>query len=348
MVTQYSLELGRAAYIIAKDMCDIKAGESVLITLDSAADFKPVEAIARAAEALGAKVMVAWHSTPKGYGSAAESRMSTSLKAAIPASDVWIEFNNQWLLYSKPWVEALSNNRTRYIVFGSLSREQITRCIANIDIETQREFQREFTSLVGSATKMRITAPAGTDIYFEIDPNRPIANEMCEASTPGAYFLIGQIGWAPIEHTINGKIVFDGSFSGGGDAELGILKHPIELTIEKGKIVKVDGKDEARFVERWLASFDTPQMYNLAHISCGFNPGAKLCGMCTEDERVWGATEWGIGYQGPFFKGNHGDAPTHADGICLNSTIWIDDEKITEDGKVVHPRLVPIAKKLGK
>ena len=348
MPRKYSLELAKAAYIIANDMCKIRPGESVLITVDSVTDIAPVEAIAQVAEALGAKVMIAWHSTPNGYGKVAEERMSESLKVAIPAADVWIEFNNQWLLYSTPWLEAMSNNKTRYLVFGSLDRSQITRCIVNLDMDLQRQFQNKFTDLVANTTKMRITSPSGTDIYFDNDPNRPILNELCMAAVPGAYFLIGQIGWAPIENTINGTIVFDGSFSGGGDAELGILKNPIELTIKEGRIAEVKGKDEARFVDRWLASFNDTKMYHLAHISCGFNPGAKLCGMCTEDERIWGATEWGIGFQGPMFKGGLGDAATHADGICLNSSIWIENEKLTENGKVVHPMLLPIARALGK
>lgn len=188
---------------------------------------------------------------------------------------------------------------------------------------------------------------AGTDVTFQNDQSRPILNEL-DAATPGAHFLIGQVGWAPIEHTINGTIVFDGSFSGGGEAELGILKNPIEITVKEGKIVDIIGKDEAKFVTRWLCELNDPMMYYIAHISYGFNPGAKLSGTCTEDERIWGATEWGIGYQGPMFKGNLGDAATHADGICLNSTVWLEDEKLTENGKVIHPELVQIAEKIKK
>ncbi len=89
-------------------------------------------------------------------------------------------------------------------------------------------------------------------------------------------------------------------------------------------------------------------MYKLAHICYGFNPGAKLSGLCTEDERVWGATEWGLGYQGPMFKAKDYQAPSHADGICLNSSVWIDGEQITDEGKVIHKELAELAGKLGK
>lgn len=45
----------------------------------------------------------------------------------------------------------------------------------------------------------------------------------------------------------------------------------------------------------------------------GFNPGAVLTGNIVEDERVWGSTEWGIGYVSPF------DAPPH--GQDAKSTV---------------------------
>jgi len=52
--------------------------------------------------------------------------------------------------------------------------------------------------------------------------------------------------------------------------------------------------------------------------------------------------------QGPMFEGNLPEAVSHADGICLNSTVSVDDALLLEDGKVVHPELVDIAKAMGK
>lgn len=347
MSNTYFLELGKAGFVIAKDMCKIKAGESVLITADSETDFEPVKAVAQAAEALGAKVMIALCSTPDGYGKVADLRMPDCLNAAIPECDVWVEFNKQWLLYSSAWTKAMEKGRTRYLFLGGLDSAQITRTIAKLDMKLQADFQNKLVEITRKSKFMQVTTPAGTDISFENDWTRPMLNEL-DAATPGAHFLTGQMGWAPVEETINGTIVYDGSFSGGGEAELGVLKEPIRLTIEKGRIVKIDGGEEAKFVAQWLKGLNDDRMYNMAHISYGFNPGSKLCGLCTEDERVWGCTEWGIGYQGPMFCGSHGDAASHADGICLNSTIIADGVKITDNGKIVHPELAPIAKAIGK
>jgi len=38
------------------------------------------------------------------------------------------------------------------------------------------------------------------------------------------------------------------------------------------------------------------------------------------------------------FKAVLGDAVTHADGICMNSSVWLDGELLIEEGKVVHPK----------
>jgi leucyl aminopeptidase (aminopeptidase T) len=343
----YELELGKAGYIIAHEMCRVQKGESVIITIDSANDFKPAQETAKAAEAAGGKVMVAWHSTPRGYGKVADPQLPESLKIGIPAADVWIEFNNQWLLYSSPWIEAMSNNRTRYLFLGGLDPARVVRCIARLDMDLQEKFQDKVVELTHEASKMRITTPAGTDISFDNVRERPITNEL-RAETPGPHFLVGQIGWAPLEESINGTIVFDGSFSGGGEADLGILSHPIELVIKEGRIVEIKGQDDAKKMNAWLKKLGDDNMKNLAHVCYGFNPGAVLTGLCTEDERVWGSTEWGLGYQGPMFEGMLPEAISHADGICLNSTVWVDDTLLLEEGKVVHPELVELAKEMGK
>ena len=194
---RFALEMGRAGYVIAKDMCKIQPGESVLITIDSVSDTAPAIAVAQAAEALGGKVMLVWHSTPYGYGKVAESRMADGLKAAIPESDVWVEFNTQWLLYSVPWTTAMLNGRTRYLFLGGLTSEQVTRCIANLNMKLQADFQNTLVMLTAKAKHMRVTTPAGTDVEFNNDRSRPILNEL-DAATPGAHFLTGQMGWAPI------------------------------------------------------------------------------------------------------------------------------------------------------
>jgi leucyl aminopeptidase (aminopeptidase T) len=61
-----------------------------------------------------------------------------------------------------------------------------------------------------------------------------------------------------------------------------------------------------------------------------------------------GSTEWGFGYQSPFLKAKGINTKTHVDGICLNSSVWLDEEQIMEEGRLLHPKLAELAIKMGK
>jgi len=342
------MELAQAAYKLMHDMVKVKKGESVLVTIDSISDFRVAEEISKMSAALGAKVMLAWHSTPKGYGSLTMPYLPDPVIACVDKTDVWIELNNQWLLYSPIWDKAVTNGRTRQVMLGGLGIERIVRNIGKVDMKAQKEFQKALTNMTKKATKVRITNKAGTDISFKNDPNRPVNNEI-DYSKPGAHFLIGQIGWAPNEESINGKIAIDGSMSGGGEAELGVLDETIICVVEKGRIVDIYGGKKADIIKNYFKSLDDPNMYIAAHVCYGCSPNAKLEGCTTEDERVWGSTEWGFGHQGSNYSGGEPRiAKSHIDGICLNCSVWLDGHQILLDGAFIDSKLQKLAKKLGK
>ncbi len=342
------MELTKTAYKLMHDMVKVKEGESVLVTIDSVGDIRVAEEITKMADALGAKAMMAWHSTPKGYGSVTMDYLPDPLKACADKTDVWIELNDQWLLYSPLWDKAVTNGRTRQVMLGGLGIERIVRNIGLVDMEVQKKFQNKLAELTKAAKEVRITNEAGTDITFENDPNRPMNNEI-DYSTPGAHFLIGQIGWAPKEDTINGRLTFDGSYSGGGDLEFGVLDETISYIVEKGRIVEFVGGRLAKQAEEFFKSLDDPNMYIAAHVCHGCSPNAKLEGCMTEDERIWGSTQWGFGHQGSNYSGGEPRvAKSHVDGVCLESSVWLDGEQIMDKGKYIHPELSELAKKLGR
>jgi leucyl aminopeptidase (aminopeptidase T) len=142
--------------------------------------------------------------------------------------------------------------------------------------------------------------------------------------------------------------VFDGSFYGGAPADFATLSNPIVFHVSKGICVDITGGAEAKLVKEWMKSLDDPNVYHEAHICYGFNPGARPSGICVEDERIWGVTEWGFGHQGIHLNGNGVPAVTHMDGICLNSSVWHDGIQVLDEGRVVHPDLVDLAARLGK
>ena len=339
-----STEIMDGAYKLVKEVLKVKKDESIIITADSGSDMQVVETTAQAVKLLGAKPMVIWYPMPPYVGKAADPYLPMKpLENALKHGDVWIEYNKSWLLYSTPWDNVMRENKVRYICLVGMDSEMLVRNVSRINVPALLEFQRVLGEITKNTRKMHLITPAGTDLVFENDPNRPIFMEG-DVNGPGDYMLFGQVDWAPIEESINGVLVFDGSVW--PPQELGLLKEPIVMDIEEGKVKKIHGGQEARIFERWLKSFKDANMFNIAHISYGCNPGAKLTGNILEDERVWGAVEWGLGNQADSFLGKFGPAKSHTDGICLSPTLIGDGEKIIENGEYVHPKLKDLTKKV--
>jgi len=337
-----SIEVLESAHKLLKDIMKVQEGETVVITADTGSDFNVVEATAQAAKLLKAKPLVLWYPMPPHVGKAADPYLPLKpLEAALKNADVWIEFNKSWLLYSTPWDRVMEQGSVRYICLVGMDSDMIVRTVGRVNIPKLLEFQRVLGEITRSTKKMKITTPAGTNVEFENDPSRPVFVEG-DVQGPGDYMLVGQVDWAPLEETINGTIVFDGSVW--PPQELGVLREPIVLEVEHGTVVKIEGGQEAKIFEKWLRSFKDPNMFKIAHLSYGCNPGAKLTGNILEDERIWGAVEWGLGNQAASFKGKVGSAKSHTDGICLSPTVIGDGVKIIEDGEYVHPELRKLSK----
>lgn len=346
MPLQFEFELVKAAGILVRDLFKLQPGETFIITADTGSDQRVVDATASAAFACGAKPMVIWLASPLGVGKAADiSLPQEALASALKAADAWAEFNEQWLLYSTPYDIALRENpRLRHLCMTGMSTSSMVRTIGRVDYPLLEQFMRNITELTRNARHVRMTTPSGGDVEFENEPGRKITMSLGYADTPGSHMLPGQIGWSPAMETINGIIVFEGSIV----PPFGLLQEKVKLIIQNGEIVNFEGGNNAQEYEAWLKSFNHPQMLRLAHVCYGFLPAALLLGRPAEDERVWGCTEWGIGNVADFLIPGGISAPSHSDGICLNTSVWLDGIQIMDCGHSLDLELIELARKLGK
>ncbi|MFP4142126.1 MAG: aminopeptidase [Thermoplasmata archaeon] len=344
----YDFELGESARTLVKDIMEIEEDENVVITADTNSSEEVIKATANEVFTAGGKPMVVKNATPEGVGKAADEMLpQKTLTGALKEADAWIEFNQQWLLYSTPFDIVIEENQfIRYICLVEMNPDMMVRTIGRVDMPLLAEFLEKIAKRTGKANEVRVTTPAGTDLKFENHPEREMIVHSGEVIPGKSAMLPGQISWSPKFETINGTLVFDGSLV----PPTGLLDTPIEMTIEKGKVVNIEGGTEAQKFKNWLESFDDENMYQLAHISYGFNPGAKLTGNIVEDERIWGGTEWGIGNVGsklvPEQEGGI-EASSHCDGICTNSSVWLDGEQVMDEGTIVNfPELKELEKEL--
>ncbi len=347
MPQYYEYELARAAHKLVSECFKLKPGETIVVTGDTESDPRVVEATAAAAFAVGAKPLVVWNASPLGVAKEADPMLpGEALTAVLSKADAWCEFNNKWIFYSTAYENAMkANKKLRHTCYVGMNVDMMVRVIGRVDMPTLGKYQEKLSSITKAAKHVRMTTPGGGDVEFDNDPKRLMLVEVGYADTPGSHMLGGQIGWSPVFESINGKIAFDGSIN----PPIGLVKEPVILHVKKGKIEKVEGGEDARAYETWLKSFKHPRMLRMAHVCYGCNPGAKLTGDVVEDERVWGVTEWGVGYVGSILTGGEPiDAPSHSDGICLNTSVWLDGKQIWDEGKAVDPELAKLAKKLGK
>jgi hypothetical protein len=134
MAKLYEYELGKSADILMREMLQLIADETIIITADTESDERVVNAAARSAFSLGAKPMVIWLLAPYGVGKAADPMLPIDcLAAALCEADAWVEFNNQWLLYSTPFEIAMKKNKKlRYLCLVGMDADMMIRVIGRV------------------------------------------------------------------------------------------------------------------------------------------------------------------------------------------------------------------------
>src|SRR5450759_4973559 len=211
MAQYYEYELGKAAKILCEELFKLKPGETFVITADTESDERVVEATASAAFACGAKPMVITVASPLGVGKAADPMLPLeALTAALLKADAWVEFNNEWLLYSTPYdIAVKENKKLRHECLVGMSVEMMVRNMGRVDYPNLEKFMKLVTQKTMAAKHMRITTPAGTDVEFDNEPGRKQIMELGYADTPGSHMMAEQLGWSPTFDSINEKIFFD-------------------------------------------------------------------------------------------------------------------------------------------
>ncbi len=329
---EFNWELKSAAFKVINDMCNLRKGEYLLIYADTSADQEVLSALAEVGHVSGGEVGVYIYRTREEVG----LEPPPPLREAMKASDVIIELAEKYLIHTEAYHKALEKG-SRNLCLTGMDKGMLIRCIGNINYKEMVSFGDTLMEILSKGNRMEITTPGGTHLTSEIG-GRPFFHNSGIIKNPGEQsFLGGQISWAPIEESINGTMVFDGSVW--PPDELGLLKEPIVMTVKEGRVVKIDGGKEAVVFKRWFEGFDDPNMFMIAHFSYGFNPGARLTGKILEDERIFGGVEIGLGSQRPRFKGKVGRAKAHTDGIMLNPTVILDGEIIEKEGEFIHPAL---------
>ena len=339
--TYLSFEVANAALKLVRDVMLVKEGENVVITADTSADFRVVEAVAGAAYSVGANPVIIHYPTS---GKAFEEPIRP-VADAVEHADVWIELAYYCSMHTPCFKKALENG-ARYTCLTGMDVIMLVNTVGRVNYDVLLEFGEYLTDKVHRSNEVIVTDKNGTNLVG-YNQGRGVKHSGQRATKKGYPVMLGgQVSWCPVEETINGKLIFDSALF--PPDTLGLLNSNVELTLEKGVVTKIEGGKDAAIFEKWLNKFNDPNMFRLAHYSIGFNPGVtKPTGRIVEDERLFGCIEMGIGSQGASLMGACWDAASHTDGIVSKPTILLDGYKLEENGIYVDPEARKFCKTLG-
>ncbi len=189
---------------------------------------------------------------------------------------------------------------------------------------------REVAALLTDASEVRITCPNGTDLTLSIEGREGIADtgKIC---SPGDFGNLpaGEAFIAPVEGSACGTLVTL-------YAPNRKLKEPVRLTVEGGRVRKVEGEKEfSDYLKQLILKEKNAD--NVAEFGVGTNPKAVRFDNILEAEKILGTCHVAIGDNSSF--GGKVRANVHIDLLIERPTVVLKaanrEVKLMDEGKLL-------------
>ena len=307
------LEIGKG---ILTSCMNVKAGENVLVITDD--EKLPIgDALYRAAKGLGADTMLVTMAPREVSG----QEPPPAIAAAMKAADVVLCPMSTSITHTKAKIEAAKAG-ARIATMPNITEDMFCQGAMTADYDTVLALTDRLTQLLTQASTARIEKE-GHVLTLDLRGRSGIPSS-------GVYRERGQAGnlpsgeayIAPLEHGSNGSMVIDGSMVG-----IGLLDSPLEVRVQDGKLVSIQGKD----AEKVSILLKTPQNATLCELGIGTNYAAQLIGVILEDEKAYHTVHIAFGTNVGFGGANQADC--HMDGVIRNPTLYLDDILVMKDGE---------------
>lgn len=256
--------------------------------------------------------------------------------------DVVITTTTTAMLHSPAIHAAMADHGVSAIAMdGGLTIDMLSNGAAAADYDQVERIEYEIaTQVFEGGSKARITSKYGTDLTLSIEERVFVPREPTTGTStleayekrPGliaAVFPRGEFNVPPDPTTANGTIVVDTSMH-----YLDRLEEPIEIEIEEGKIVDIDGGYQATQFRELLEQYGDEDSYTMpTEFSVGANPNARVTGNQREDKTILGSVHFGLGTNADV--GGDVESKLHMDGVILEPTVEIDGEVKIDRGKIL-------------
>lgn len=195
------------------------------------------------------------------------------------------------------------------------------------------------------AKEIHVVSKSGSD-YVLLKNGREAMYQCGIADEPGRWdhWPSGLVTCAPLEDSAEGKYVVEP-----GDVLLGMWRHAtsrVELTIEQGKIVKIEGGSDAYLLQAHLERAGDEGAFRFAHAGWGIDDRADWGHVGMDSESLYGTVLVAIGrniFQAPApYSGLGGQnvSEAHFDICCRNTDLYLDGELIIQDEQFMLEDLI--------
>lgn len=313
-------EFDKGCDIIWAQCMALRPGERALIVTDDA-KYAMGQALYRKALELGAKPVLI--QMPVAAVSGEEP--PAAVAAAMLEADVIVCPTEESITHTNARICAVKAGARIAtmpgITAGMFSEGPITADYSEVERITNR-----YTSLLTNAQTCRVLTQGGCELTLQL------ATRLGVPST-GVYHKSGQAGnlpsgeayIAPLEDGADGTFCVNGSIVG-----VGLLRSPIVLTLEKGKLVGISG-EQAEEVANAIP--DNALSRTVAELGIGTNPAAHVTGIILEDEKVYASVHVAFGTNTSF--GGVTKAGSHIDCVTTNPSVYLDNVLVVENGQLL-------------
>ncbi len=298
-------------------MC-VKPGESVLIVTDNIRKDLGLPIYQAALETGNEAVYI--EMKPRPVNGAEPPK---AVADAMYDADVIVAITTTSLSHTNAKIRATQHGaRIATMPFGSKSTEFVTEVFTgggmSVDYKRMDENIHRLSDRLDGTGQAHVVTEKGTDVVINYEGRR-FREDSGIVCNPGDFTNLpaGEVYVAPV--SADGVIVVDLTMG-----SLGRLKSPLELRVKDGMVCSIEG-ERAGEVEKILAPFG-PLAMSLAEFAIGMNPGARICGLLLEDEKVANTVHFALGNNAAF--GGDVEVGIHMDGVVDRPTIYIDGEKL--------------------
>lgn len=316
------VDLVRAAMVVCEH-CKLQSDESVVVYADTGRDPALVESFYTAVVALGADaalIQVPLRPSQTPPPPAATDAMRNADLVFDLASRSWI--------YTPVLAEVMAE-RTR-ILQVLVSPETV---IKRPPLETIIDRVHTAAKMLDRCRQIRVTNANGMDLTVQRG-TRSVHAQAGYVDQPGMWDSLGMgmVNFCPHEEEAEGTLALNGMMHLSADRDY-LVEQPILAQVRGGRItdIQVDSNDARQFAD-WMASFDDPNMYNLAHVGFGLDHRVGKYDYDVGWESYYGGVILAFGSNIAPSLGGVNRAASHMDSISLGCDLYLDERRILHQG----------------